>query len=335
MWVECEDRDRDHTWVNRVCWSVGQLSACILKQITACKTGAWAEASETCYDHTQEGVGLLFFSPVSLCSVPLPRTFWNVPWWSTYLRYGSYSRPLQYDVEWRSTFHELLGLSIWLHTLWTIYYKLYSIKYKYHVVAILYLSLVFIYSLTIPRFLSSSVQLELCALLWTTVHCATDPLFHSITALLTPSNQEQSSSWQDRLAKFEAWAVGHFRPPPRLSPGPSFDGWLRPASGSWAGPGNHYWSISALGSGRVVFFLFIFKVHDQSLAITLVNQLHKTWPTAYLPPHPSAGKWGPVVPWIDQHQRQWSNKRCQPLGGSSLDSSLTGFAIVLQFYACL
>ena len=150
-----------------------------------------------CYDHTQEGVGLLLLSSVSLFSVPLPRTFRNVLWWSTYFHYDSYSRPFQYDVEWRSTFHELPGLSIWLHTLWTIYYKLYGIKYKYHVVAILYLSLVFIYLLTIPRFLSSSVQLELCALLWTTVHCTTDPLFHSTTDLLTLSTQEQSSSWHN------------------------------------------------------------------------------------------------------------------------------------------
>ena len=49
--------------------------------------------------------------------------------------------------------------------LWTIYYKLYGIKYKYRVVAILYLSLVFVYLLTILVPLSSSVRFELCALL--------------------------------------------------------------------------------------------------------------------------------------------------------------------------
>ena len=81
----------------------------------------------------------LFSFTVSLFSVPPPRTFRNVLFWSTYHRHDSYSRPFQYDVEWRSTFHELPGLSIWLHTLWTIYYKLYGIKYKYRVVAILYL----------------------------------------------------------------------------------------------------------------------------------------------------------------------------------------------------
>ena len=52
-------------------------------------------------------------------------------------------------------------------------------------------------------------------------------------------NRSLSRGRWDQLAKFEAWAVGRIRPPPRLSPGPSFDGWLRLASGSWAGPGNH------------------------------------------------------------------------------------------------
>ena len=33
----------------------------------------------SCYDHAQEGVGLLLLSSVSLFSVPLPKTFQNVP----------------------------------------------------------------------------------------------------------------------------------------------------------------------------------------------------------------------------------------------------------------
>ena len=113
-----------------------------------------------CYDHAQKGVGLLLLSSVSLFPVPLPRTFRNVLWWSMYFRYDSYSRPFQYDVEWRSTFHELPVLSIWLHMMWTIYYKLYGIKYKYRVVAILYLSLVFVSFLTIqfPSHLLSSLS---------------------------------------------------------------------------------------------------------------------------------------------------------------------------------
>ena len=130
-----------------------------------------------CHDHTQEGVGLLLFSSFSLFIVPLPRTFQNVLWWPTYFRHDTYSRPFQYDVEWRSACHGFLGLSIWLHMLWTIYYKLYGIKYKYRVVAILYLSLVFVYLLTILVPLSSSVRFELCALLWTSDHCITESLF--------------------------------------------------------------------------------------------------------------------------------------------------------------
>src|ERR1700744_6178750 len=44
--------------------------------------------------------------------------------------------------------------------MWTIYYKLYGIKYKYRVVAILYLSLVFVSFLTIqfPSHLLSSLS---------------------------------------------------------------------------------------------------------------------------------------------------------------------------------
>ena len=75
------------------------------------------------------------------------------------------SRMTKYDVEWHSTFHEFPGLSTWLNVLWTIYYKLYGIKYKYRVVAILYPSLVFVYFLTIIVSLSSLVQFELCALI--------------------------------------------------------------------------------------------------------------------------------------------------------------------------
>ena len=94
---------------------------------------------QNCHDRAPQGVGLRLLSTVSFLFVSPPRTFRNILLWPTYHCHDSYSRPFQYDVEWRSVFHELPGCSIWLHTLWTIYYKLYGIKYKYRVVAILYL----------------------------------------------------------------------------------------------------------------------------------------------------------------------------------------------------
>ena len=149
-----------------------------------------------CHDHDLKGVGLLLFSSISLFSVQLPRTFQNLPWWSTYFRYDSYSRPFQYDIEWRSTFRELPGLSIWPHTLWTIYYKLYGIKYKYRVVAILYLSLVFVYSLTIPSLLLISCPVwALRSLLKTLTIVSLNLCLHSTTVPLTLSCPEPSSSW--------------------------------------------------------------------------------------------------------------------------------------------
>ena len=48
------------------------------------------------------------------------------------------SRSAEYDVGWWSTFHYVPLPSIWLHRFGTIYYRLYGIKYKYHVVAVLY-----------------------------------------------------------------------------------------------------------------------------------------------------------------------------------------------------
>ena len=90
----------------------------------------------------------------------------------------------KYDVGWRSTFHEFPGLSTWLIVLRTIYYRLYGIKYKYRVVAILYPSLVFVYSLTNIVSLSSLVQFELCALIyqpWTLYHWTFVLQYHSLT----------------------------------------------------------------------------------------------------------------------------------------------------------
>ena len=46
---------------------------------------------------------------------------------------------LQTTLVWHSTFHGFPGPSPWLAILWTIYYRLYGIKYKYRVVAVLYL----------------------------------------------------------------------------------------------------------------------------------------------------------------------------------------------------
>ena len=127
-----------------------------------------------------------FFSPCT--------TFRNVLRWSTHLRYDSYSGPFQ---AWRSTFHELPGLSVWLYTLWTIYYRLYGIKYKYRVVAVLYPSLVFVYFSTItksPSHLLSSLSFALSSKPQTIVPLI--PCFHSTTVLLTSSSPELSSSWQ-------------------------------------------------------------------------------------------------------------------------------------------
>ena len=109
------------------------------------------ENRQPCHDHAQKGVGLFLFLTISSFLVPLPRTFWNIPWWSTHFRHDAYSRPYQYDVEWRSTFHGFLGPSVWLDALWTIYYKLYGIKYKYRVVAILYRQSCICLSLDNPR----------------------------------------------------------------------------------------------------------------------------------------------------------------------------------------
>ena len=46
-----------------------------------------------------------------------------------------------------------------------------------------------------------------------------------------------------QLAKIEAWAIGHCGPPPQLKPGLAANCWLRLASSSWAGLGNHYTCI--------------------------------------------------------------------------------------------
>ena len=80
------------------------------------------------------------------------------------------------------------------HWLWTIYYRLYSIKYKYRVVAILCPSLVFVYFLTIPdsSHLLSSLSSVLSSEPLNLVPL--NPCFHSTTVLLTPSIQEPSSS---------------------------------------------------------------------------------------------------------------------------------------------
>ena len=107
-----------------------------------------------------------FFSPCI--------TIQNLPEHSTYFCYDAYSRSFQYDVEWRSTFHELPGLSIWLICCGSIYYRLYGIKYKYCVVAILYSQSCIHLHLDNPFFLSSLVQFELCALLWPSDPCTTD-----------------------------------------------------------------------------------------------------------------------------------------------------------------
>ena len=113
------------------------------------------------------------------------RTFYN----------STYSGSDQYDIEWRSTFYGLLASSIWLHMFRTIYYRLYGIKYKYHVVAVLYPSLVFVFlwtnlvsshHLSSLSFVLSSEPLYLVSL----ILC-----LHSITVVLTLSSQEPSSSW--------------------------------------------------------------------------------------------------------------------------------------------
>ena len=157
-----------------------------------------------CHDHAQKGVRLYFIFTISIFLVPLPRTFWNGLQWPTYFRHDAYSRPYQYDVGWRSIFCGLPGLSVWRESLWTIYYKLYSIKYKYRVVAILYPSLVFVYLLTIYSSLSPSVQLELCALIWTSAHCITEPLIHSITVLLTSSMLRYCRNVRPTWVKFNS-----------------------------------------------------------------------------------------------------------------------------------
>ena len=122
-------------------------------------------------------------------------TIQNLPEHSTILRSLLLWRILQTVLVWRSIFLELLGPSLWLHSCTSIYYRLYGIKYKYRVVAILYPSLVFVYSLIIPVSFSSSIQFELCALLWTIIHCTTDPLSSQSHIPLTLSSPEPSSSW--------------------------------------------------------------------------------------------------------------------------------------------
>ena len=150
-----------------------------------------------CYDHASYGIGLRFLFTVSFLSVQPSRTFRNVLSWPTYHRHDSYSRSPQYDVEWRSVFHELPGLSIWLHTLWPIYYKLYGIKYKYRVVAILYLQSCIRLSLDNP-----SIPLISCPVWALRSPLNSLPLNHwppcscSTKVLLTPSSPEPSSSWQ-------------------------------------------------------------------------------------------------------------------------------------------
>ena len=52
-------------------------------------------------------------------------------------------------------------------------------------------------------------------------------------------NEGLSRGHRERLAKPEAWAIGHSEPALRLRLGPAANSWLRLASGSWAGPGNH------------------------------------------------------------------------------------------------
>ena len=84
----------------------------------------------------------VFFLPFlfSLYHHPEPsETLYDTPFPSTMTHTPDHSSMTEYDVEWRSAFHEFLGLSIWLHSCTSIYYKLYGIKYKYRVVAVLYL----------------------------------------------------------------------------------------------------------------------------------------------------------------------------------------------------
>ena len=183
-------RGLDSTWPPVwTAWALGKWYEWLVLLTSILSDGKQAkvttkEIDDKCHNHASWGIGLCLLFTISFLFVPPPRTFRNVLSWPTYHRHDSYSRPFQYDIEWCSAFHVFPGLSIWLHTLWTIYYKLYGIKYKYRVVAMLYLSLVFVYSLTILVSLSALVQFELCALLWTTTPCTTEPLssqHHSLT----------------------------------------------------------------------------------------------------------------------------------------------------------
>ena len=101
------------------------------------------------------------------------------------------------DVEWCSIFHYLLLTSIWLHKFGLIYYRLFSIKYKYHVVAVLYSQSCICLHLDksqIPLFLCPAWAL--CSHLnhWSLYHW--NLAFTETLILLTPSLQEPSSSWQ-------------------------------------------------------------------------------------------------------------------------------------------
>ena len=92
------------------------------------------------------------------------------------LQHDAHSRPVQYDVEWCSSFYYFQPPSIWLNSFGTIYYRLSSIKYKYHIVAVLYSQscicplLVQSYSSHLLSNLGSVPSSELCPLYhWTTL----------------------------------------------------------------------------------------------------------------------------------------------------------------------
>ena len=75
-------------------------------------------------------ISFLSFSPFTISQ--------NIPEHSTIVHVPLTSRILQTTLEWCRTFHWFPVHSIWLHRFGTIYYRLYGIKYKYHVVAVLY-----------------------------------------------------------------------------------------------------------------------------------------------------------------------------------------------------
>ena len=113
-----------------------------------------------------------------------------------------------HDVEWRSTFYYLPTNSIWLHTFGYIYYRLFSIKYKYHVVAILYLQ-------SCVRLLLDQIQfLLIFCLVWALrSHLTPWSLYHwnlaSTESWLCSRQALRSRPALDKMVELHLTAIAH------------------------------------------------------------------------------------------------------------------------------